>query len=81
MNPGVLNNLTPLGADTNSVPIGADSRQSQNSSQGTAATAEEDRLDWDAHIAIAPNRRSGSIRVKLEYGGRGKPTPAEDPWA
>ncbi len=80
MNPEVLSGLTALGADANSVPIGADSRQSQNSSQDTAATVEEDRLDWDVHIPIAPKRRSGSIRVTLEYGGRGKPMPAEDPW-
>ena len=81
MNPEILNSLTALGADTNAVPISADSRQSQNSSQRTVAAVEEDRLDWDAHIPVAPNRRSGSVRVKLEYGGRGRPTPAEDPWA
>ena len=81
MRPEVLGSLTALGADANSVPIGTDSRQSQNCSQDTAAAVEEDRLDWDAHIPLAPKRRSGSIRVTLEYGGRGKPTPADDPWA
>ena len=80
MNPEVLNTLTSLGVDANSVPI-ADPCQSQNSSQDTAASIEEDRLDWDAHIPIASKRRSGSIRVKLDYGGRGKPTPADNPWA
>ena len=81
MNPEALNSLSALGSDADSVPISPDSRQSQNCSQGTEVTAGEDRLDWDAHIAIAPKRPSGSIRVKLEYGGRGKPSPAEDPWA
>ncbi len=80
MNSEVLNGLAALGADTGCLPIGADSRQSQDSSQGKEATIEEDRLDWDAHIPIAPKRRSGSIRVDLEYGGRGKPTPVDDPW-
>ena len=81
MNPEMLNALTALGVDTASVPIGAGSSQSQNFSQDTAAAVEGDRLDWDVHIPVAPKRPSGSIHVKLEYGGRGKPTPAEDPWA
>ncbi len=41
----------------------------------------EIRKHWDAHIPVAPKRRSGSIQVTLEFGGRGKPTPADDPWA
>jgi hypothetical protein len=81
MNREALNSPTALGTDADSVPIRANSRQSQSCSQGAEITVGEDRLDWDAHIAIAPKCPSGSIRVKLEYGGRGKPTPAEDPWA
>lgn len=40
----------------------------------------EDILDWEYFIATPPPRASGTIAVKLEYMGRGKPLPAEDPW-
>ena len=36
---------------------------------------EDDLLDWDAHIATPPPRKSGTIRVKLKYVGRSKPMP------
>lgn len=42
---------------------------------------DEDILDWDAYIEAPPPRRSGTIKVKLIYIGRGKPIPVEDPWA
>lgn len=42
---------------------------------------DENVLDWDARIEIPPPRRSGTIRVKLEYKGRSKPIPIDDPWA
>jgi len=38
-------------------------------------------LDWEARIDESPLRPRGTIRVKLEYAGRSKPIPAEDPWA
>ena len=81
MNFNVLNSLTVLGPDANSVPICTDVRQSLNLPQSAEAVVEENLLDWDAHIPFAPKRLSGSIQAKFEYGGRGKPTPIEDPWA
>ena len=36
---------------------------------------EDDLIDWDAHIATPPPRKSGTIRVKLKYVGRSKPMP------
>ncbi|MDE0086283.1 MAG: hypothetical protein OXU23_11255 [Candidatus Poribacteria bacterium] len=41
---------------------------------------EEDLLDWDVTITPPPPHRSGTIRVKLIYKGRSKPTPIENPW-
>jgi hypothetical protein len=44
--------------------------------------AEEDLLDWDAHIETPPPpRRSGTIKVRFKYIGRSKPIPINDPWA
>lgn len=44
--------------------------------------AEEDLLDWDAHIETPPPpRRSGTIKVSFKYVGRSKPIPIDDPWA
>jgi hypothetical protein len=40
----------------------------------------DEMLDWDASIEKAPTRPSGTLIVTLEYAGRGKPTPVEDPW-
>ena len=41
---------------------------------------EEDILYWDVSIVTPPPRPSGTIRVKLEYKGRNKPIPVENPW-
>jgi len=43
-------------------------------------SVEEEVLNWDAWIKTSP-RPSRIIRAKIERVGRGKPTPAEDPWA
>ena len=42
---------------------------------------EEDILDWETAIEPAPSRPSGWIEVSLEFAGRSKPLPEEDPWA
>lgn len=34
----------------------------------------------DYSMSAPPPRASGTIPVKLEYMGRGKPLPADDPW-
>jgi hypothetical protein len=50
--------------------------------ENDAAPAEqEDVLDWDNLIPIAPARPSGRIQVRLKKTGRDRPLPAEDPWA
>ena len=41
---------------------------------------EEEVLDWDVTIETTPSRPSGTMQVKLEYRGRSKPIPAENPW-
>jgi hypothetical protein len=41
---------------------------------------EEDLLDWDAVIHTNPARPAGNLRVRLEYVGRSKPLPVDDPW-
>ncbi len=38
-------------------------------------------LNDDVMIDVAPDRPSGTIRVKLAYSGRSTPIPADDPWA
>ncbi len=45
-----------------------------------AAFYPEELLDWDASIEVAPKRPSGTLKVTLQYAGRGTPTPVEDPW-
>ena len=45
----------------------------------TAAVNHPDRLDWDAYLDTPPPRRSGTIKVRLSYRGRGKPIPSADP--
>jgi hypothetical protein len=48
----------------------------------TIHEAEEDLLDWDAHIETPPPpHRSGTIKVRFKYVGRSKPIPITDPWA
>ena len=42
---------------------------------------ELDVTDWDVHLAVAPERAAGRIRVRLKYGGKGTPSLAEDPWS
>ena len=41
---------------------------------------EDDLLNWDVAITSPPPRRSGTIRVRLVYKGRGKPFPVENFW-
>ncbi|MBK8183314.1 MAG: hypothetical protein IPK63_10660 [Candidatus Competibacteraceae bacterium] len=45
-----------------------------------AGWQKEEVLDWDYSMSAPPPRASGTIPVKLEYMGRGKPLPADDPW-
>lgn len=43
--------------------------------------AEEDMLDWDAHIETPPPpRQSGTLKVRFKYIGRSKPIPIDEPW-
>ncbi len=39
---------------------------------------EDEDLDWDACIPIAPARPHGTVKVKLKYAGRSKPIPYYD---
>lgn len=44
--------------------------------------ADQDLLDWDAHIETPPPpRRSGTIKVTFKYIGPRKPIPLDDPYA
>ncbi len=45
------------------------------------AVDEFDIINDDVLIEVAPDRPSGTIRVKLVYAGRSLPIPADDPWA
>ena len=51
------------------------------SPSATDVTQTEDRLDWDEAIGTPPSRQHGTIRVILEFTGRSKPDPVDDPWA
>lgn len=61
--------------------------EAQRSAIATSITppiyeAEEDLLDWDAHIEKPPPpKQSGTIKVRFKYIGRSKPIPIENPWA
>ena len=46
-----------------------------------SAVEDEDVLNWDDLIPVAPARPSGRIRVRVKKARRDKPAPAEDPWA
>ena len=81
MNPELISSPTGVESDMQCLPVAEGLHQPRTSPQAESPALAGDRLDWDRHIPIAPKRRSGSIRVELEYGGRGKPTPVEDPWA
>ena len=41
----------------------------------------EQVLDWDFAIEAEPKRPKGTITVTLQFAGRDKPLPEEDPWA
>ena len=41
----------------------------------------EQVLDWDFAIEAEPKRPKGTIEVTLQFAGRDKPLPEEDPWA
>ena len=36
-------------------------------------------LDWDFCIETAPARRSGVVEADVEFVGRGRPIPLDDP--
>lgn len=40
---------------------------------------DSDILDWDFSIETPPTHRTGTLRVTLEYVGRGRPMPTVDP--
>ena len=42
---------------------------------------EDDVLNWDNLIPVAPVRPSGRVEVRLKNLGRDRPQPAEEPWA
>ena len=48
---------------------------------GRPAVDETGVLNDEVMIEIAPDRPSGTIRVRLAYAGRSAPLPADDPWA
>jgi hypothetical protein len=52
--------------------------QSGSSDERTATVDSPDRLDWDACLDTPPPRRSGTIKVRLNFLGRGKPLPLAD---
>jgi hypothetical protein len=41
---------------------------------------EDELLDWDAAIEVAPIRPSGTLTVTLAYAGRATPSPTREPW-
>jgi hypothetical protein len=49
--------------------------------EATLAGEEMGILNDDVMIDVAPDRPSGTIRVKLVYAGRSLPIPAEEPRA
>ncbi len=55
------------------------SRQSDEHLETGNTPVLPDVLDWDACLEIPPPRRSGSIKVRLNFLGRGKPVPLVDP--
>jgi hypothetical protein len=42
-------------------------------------TEDPDILDWDVTIETPPPHRTGTIKVTLEYAGRGRPRAITDP--
>jgi phenylalanine-4-hydroxylase len=46
---------------------------------GPPAVAEDELLDWDAHIPVPPPRPGGTIRARLRGNGRSSPLPIDDP--
>lgn len=42
---------------------------------------QDDLLNWDAWIEVAPKRPSRKLRVHIRNIGRGRPMPIEDPWS
>lgn len=45
------------------------------------ACQDQDVLNWDNLIPVAPDRPSGRIQVRLKKARKDKPAPADDPWA
>ena len=46
-----------------------------------ASEESEQVLDWEFAIEAEPKRPKGTIHVTLQFAGRDKPLPEEDPWA
>lgn len=59
----------------------ADTLAASDTSEENLALLPEDPevLDWDAGIETPPPRPMGTVLVKLEFQGRDKPVPVENP--
>jgi hypothetical protein len=69
-----------------SLPLTHDTSKLSHTAEGEpieAPSAIEDTavLNDEVMIEIAPDRPSGTIRVRLAYAGPSTPLPADDPWA
>ncbi len=81
MNPDLFTNSVPIGPEIEDVPFLSQPSEAENRGKREAEVATDDRLDWDASIPVAPKRPAGWIDVTLEFGGCGKPSPIDEPWA
>jgi len=85
--------MPTLSEQSGSTPEGSGSGGPMDSPRGQVPTElqpgpgalptdeEEDVLNWDNLIPVAPATPSGRIRVRLKKASRDVPLPAEDPWA
>lgn len=60
-----------------STPLHTEGKKGSNTQEIVAGN--EDTLDWEACLPVAPQRRAGMVQVKLQYKGRAKPAPVADP--
>jgi hypothetical protein len=81
MGPETIIGAVPANSDMLCPIVPAQANALQGPLQRESAVSADDRLDWDAHIPTAPRRRSGLIEVQLDYRGRGRPAPIDNPWA